>query len=205
MTNYEANPDTPDATLGIGNRQSAIGDPRLAAIWNALESVTDPEIPVLSVVDMGIVADVRVEEDSVAVDMTPTFVGCPAVDVMRSAIHDAVAALGERNVAVNVVFDPPWTSDRITEKGRERLLAFGLAPPKREGTRGLRDGGTQKSRAGSARRSFVPLDVGRLERVACPFCHSTNTTMESMFGPTLCRSIHYCNDCLQSFEHFKNV
>jgi ring-1,2-phenylacetyl-CoA epoxidase subunit PaaD len=169
----------------IGNRKLEIGHPRIAAIWRALETVTDPEIPVISVVDMGIIADVRVEDRRVAVDMTPTFVGCPALDMIRENIASAVRAAGEVEVQVNVVFDPPWSSDRITEKGRRQLKAFGLAPP--------------------VRASGAACVTPSLERVECPHCDSTNTDVESIFGPTLCRSIHYCRDCLQSFEHFKPV
>jgi ring-1,2-phenylacetyl-CoA epoxidase subunit PaaD len=169
----------------IGNRQSTIDNPRIAAIWRALETVTDPEIPVISVVDMGIIADVRVEDRRIAVDMTPTFVGCPALDVIRENIRLAVSALGEHEVEVNVVFDPPWSSDRITEEGRRKLKAFGLAPPVR-------------ACAGASLATS-------LEQVPCPHCDSTHTEVESIFGPTLCRSIHYCRDCLQSFEHFKPV
>ncbi|MDO8628998.1 MAG: 1,2-phenylacetyl-CoA epoxidase subunit PaaD [Phycisphaerales bacterium] len=169
----------------IGNRKLEIGNPRIAAIWRALETVTDPEIPVISVVDMGIIAGVRVEDRRAAVDMTPTFVGCPALAMIRENIASAVRAVGEVEVEVNVVFDPPWSSDRITEEGRRKLKAFGLAPPVRA--------------CGAA--SVAPS----LERIGCPYCDSTNTDVESIFGPTLCRSIHYCRDCLQSFEHFKPV
>jgi ring-1,2-phenylacetyl-CoA epoxidase subunit PaaD len=153
-------------------------------IRRVLETVTDPEIPVVNVIEMGIIADVRIEADGVIVDMTPTFVGCPALDVIRESIRAAVTGLGETDVTVNVVFDPPWTTDRINESGRRKLKEFGLAPP-----------GERCSATGSP----------DLERVACPHCDSSNTELESLFGPTLCRSIHYCHDCLQSFEHFKSV
>ena len=102
---------------------------RTKDIWRALESVTDPEIPVINVVEMGIIADVRINEVGVTVDMTPTFVGCPALDVIRQDIRRAVSELGEPDVTVNVVFDPPWTTDRIQPAGLEKLKAFGLAPP----------------------------------------------------------------------------
>ncbi len=160
----------------------------LDRVWAAVASVTDPEIPVLSVVELGIVPDVRVEADGnrthIEVDMCPTFAGCPALEVMAGNIRQAVEAAGFDDVKVNVVFDPPWTSDRISEEGLRKLKAFGLAPPVRCG--------------GEVKREM-------LEHVACPFCDSTNTTLESIFGPTLCRAIHYCNTCLQSFEQFKPV
>ena len=157
---------------------------RESAIWDALRSVHDPEIPVLSVVDLGMVAAVRVGEPVVEIDLTPTFVGCPAVDVIRAEIDRAVRKTGETNLAVKVVYDPPWTSDRITEQGRRKLLEFGLAPP------------GEKCSANSPDRTFD---------AQCPYCRSMNTTLESIFGPTLCRSIHYCRDCLQSFEQFKTI
>ena len=159
-------------------------DKHTKAIWRALESVTDPEIPVINVIEMGMIADVRVEGDRIVVDMTPTFAGCPALEVIRKEIRTAVSAISRCDVTVNVVFEPAWTTDRITEEGRRKLKAFGLAPP------GKRCTGDQ---------------TPDLKRIPCPFCDSTNTEMESMFGPTLCRSIHYCRDCLQSFEHFKAV
>ena len=161
-----------------------VNDDRHDRVMSVLQHVNDPEIPVLSVVDLGIIAAVRVEADGVTVDMTPTFVGCPALDVIRGDIRRAVEEIGEKNVAVNVVFDPPWTSDRITENGRRVLKEFGLAPPGRRC-------GTNES-----------PDLGA---TPCPFCDSQDTELESIFGPTLCRSIHYCRSCLQSFEHFKSV
>jgi len=176
-----ANYQLPDSS--IGNWKSAIGNPRLAAVWSALAAVTDPEIPVLNVVDMGIIAGIRLEAHGVVVEMTPTFVGCPALDVIRSEMRRAVEALGETHVEVHVVFDPPWTSDRMTETGRRKLKEFGLAPPAKCG--GVPD------------RTAPPA--------TCPHCNSTQTETESLFGPTLCRSIHYCRDCLQSFEQFKTL
>lgn len=157
---------------------------RLGAVWRALETVVDPEIPVVNVVEMGMIAGVRLNEGRVAVDMTPTFAGCPALDVIRGEIKSAIERLGERDPAVRIVYDPPWTTERISEAGRAKLKAFGLAPPGKNCTVG---------------------QTPDLERVPCPRCDSSETDMESIFGPTLCRSIHYCRNCLQSFEHFKAV
>ncbi|MFQ5496032.1 MAG: 1,2-phenylacetyl-CoA epoxidase subunit PaaD [Phycisphaerae bacterium] len=158
---------------------------RIEAAWQALQGVTDPEIPVINVVEMGIIADVRIDRGGCVVDMTPTFAACPALDVIRAGIQEAVEQAGEVSVTVNVVYDPPWNSDRISEAGRRKLKTFGLAPP-------------GKSCAGDSR-------LPDLEKIPCPYCDSSNTELESMFGPTLCRSIHYCHACLQSFEHFKTV
>ncbi|MCH9003002.1 MAG: phenylacetate-CoA oxygenase subunit PaaJ [Planctomycetes bacterium] len=158
--------------------------PRERAVWRSLEGVLDPEIPVINVIDLGIIAAVRAGDEGVEVDMTPTFAGCPALDVIRQDIAEAVKAIGEDRVTVNVVYDPPWTSDRITPDGRRKLKEFGLAPPGKRCTGG---------------------ELPNLESTLCPYCDSTNTEMESIFGPTLCRSIHYCHACKQSFEHFKAV
>lgn len=168
----------------IGNRKSEIGNSDFEWAWAALHSVFDPEIPVLSIVDMGIVAGLRIDSDEIVVDMTPTFVGCPALDVIKSDIRTALTAAGAERVRVNVVFDPPWTSDRMTDEGRRKLKEFGLAPP-------------QQCHAASPGN---PPPAAR-----CPFCDSEQTDLESLFGPTLCRSIHYCRSCLQSFEQFKTI
>ncbi|RME39108.1 MAG: phenylacetate-CoA oxygenase subunit PaaJ [Planctomycetota bacterium] len=163
---------------------SASSTERLARVYRALETVLDPEIPVLNVLEMGIVADVHIDESGVTIDMTPTFAGCPALDVLRREMVEAVRAAGEPSVTVRVVYDPPWTTDRLSEEARRKLKAFGLAPP------GPRCGAQS---------------LPEIERVPCPYCDSTDTELETMFGPTLCRSIHYCHACRQSFEHFKAV
>jgi len=157
----------------------------LETIWKALESVTDPEIPVVSVVELGIVTDVFIKDHAVTVQMTPTFAGCPALEYMHADMRRAVQAAGFPHVKIETVFDPPWSSDRISEDGRRKLKAFGLAPP--------------------ARCNGSPVTQHLLRTVACPFCNSSETVLESLFGPTLCRSIHYCNGCHQSFEQFKPV
>lgn len=155
-------------------------------VLQALQGVRDPEIPTLSVVDMGIITDVVVADDqNVRVTMTPTFVGCPAIDVMRSDVEAAVKALGVGNVEVSVTFDVPWTTNRLTEKGRAALLEHGLAPPEQFDT--------------------LTLELEVLNNVACPHCGSRKTTLKSPFGPTLCRSLHYCSECRQGFEGFKPV
>lgn len=155
-------------------------------VLTALLAVRDPEIPTISVVDMGIITDVAVHsDDAVSVRMTPTFVGCPAIDVMRKDVEQAVRDLGVSNVEVNVTFDVPWTTNRLTEKGRAALLKHGLAPPEPYET--------------------LTLELDVLNNVACPYCGSRKTTLKSPFGPTLCRSLHYCNSCLQAFEGFKPI
>ena len=152
-------------------------------IWTALDDVKDPEIPVVSVVEMGIVRDVAVRCDEVVVTMTPTFSGCPALDVMRRDIANRVRALGAANVRVETILDPPWSSDWISDAAREKLRQFGLAPPPRH------DG------------NFIAL--ASLDVIDCPRCGGNNTTVKNTFGSTLCRAIWYCHDCQDAFEQFK--
>ncbi|MEN9282333.1 MAG: hypothetical protein RL594_1268 [Bacteroidota bacterium] len=155
-------------------------------VLEALLTVHDPEIPTISVVDMGIITGVEVvSDDRVTVRMTPTFVGCPAIDVMRNDVEQAVRNLGVGVVDVVVNFDIPWSTNRLTEKGRAALLQHGLAPPEHY--------------------DDLTLELEVLNNVACPYCGSRKTTLKSPFGPTLCRSLHYCNACLQAFEGFKPV
>ena len=153
-------------------------------IWIALEAVMDPEIPVLSVVDLGIITNVNMDGSRASVKMTPTFSGCPAIKLMEKQVHDAVKALGFEEVAVETNFDVQWNTDRISAKGKEIIKNFGLAPPPQHNGN---------------------IDMNQLAHTACPHCDSENTTMKSPFGPTLCRSLHYCFDCLQAFEAFKPI
>lgn len=154
-------------------------------IWKLLEAVKDPEIPTLSMVDMGIITKVEVgPEQGVYVEMTPTFTGCPAIKMMEQMVADQLRANGIADVRVVTTFDTPWNSNKLTERGLLCLKKHGLAPPpKHEGE----------------------INDELLAHVVCPFCGSTNTEMKSPFGPTLCRSLHYCNNCLQAFEQFKPV
>jgi len=159
------------------------------AVWEALASVHDPEIPPLAITDLGIVEEVRVGEDRVDVKLLPTFVGCPALDVIRADCEAAVREMmGEREVNVRFVFDPAWTSDRITPAGREALRSHGLTPP-------------------GSKPVVIPLaSFGREAEgpgTRCPFCGSEDTVLESSFGPTLCRSTHFCRSCRNPFEAFK--
>jgi ring-1,2-phenylacetyl-CoA epoxidase subunit PaaD len=151
-------------------------------IWSALDSVMDPEIPVVSLVEMGIVRQVTVEGDAVAVIMTPTFSGCPALVEMERLIIDKVRSLGAHSITVEKSLAPAWSSDWISAEGRRKLKEFGLAPPPRHGGN---------------------LAVTFFDVVACPYCGSTNTTLKNSFGSTLCRAIYYCHACQDSFEQFK--
>lgn len=154
-------------------------------ILEALQDVKDPEIPTISVVDLGIITDVQVSDDNfVRVTMTPTFSGCPALKIMENMVKERIEQLNVKGVDVKTSFDTQWTSDMITEKGLEGLKKHGLAPPVRH-------------------NGLVQIDM--ISHVECPLCGSKNTVLKSPFGPTLCRSLHYCNDCLNAFEQFKPV
>jgi ring-1,2-phenylacetyl-CoA epoxidase subunit PaaD len=151
-------------------------------VYTLLEEVKDPEIPVLSLVDLGVITGVHIHESGVEVELTPTFVGCPALEIMKQEIADILKKNGADHVHVNVSFREPWSSDKISEKGRIALEKFGLAPPP---------------------TGQIVSDIDVLEYAVCPRCHGKNTEVRNIFGPTLCRSIHYCLDCLEAFEQFK--
>jgi ring-1,2-phenylacetyl-CoA epoxidase subunit PaaD len=151
-----------------------------------LDEIQDPEIPVISVVDLGVIKDVWVDGTRVRVAFTPTFMGCPALDAMRRAIEERIEELGG-DPEVDVVLDDSWSTDLISAAGRAKLEASGFAPP--------------------APRSAGPTTLVQLERGAfhCPWCGSTDTRLENIFGPTPCRSLRYCNACRQPFELFKTI
>lgn len=151
----------------------------------------DPEVPVLSVTELGIVRDVALDGDHVTVTVTPTYSGCPAVQVIEREILDALAAGGFPDAEVRTVFQPAWTTDWIAAEAREKLRAYGIAPP------GPRD--TDEVAGG-----LVPL-LRRRDTVACPYCGSRNTELRSEFGSTACKSTLVCNDCRQPFEQFKAI
>ncbi len=157
-----------------------------AQVWEALAGVPDPEIPVVSVVDLGIVRDVKVEDGRAHVEFTPTFLGCPALEVMREQMAARVAELGVE-AEVEVVLDDSWSTDRITGEGREKLRAAGFSPP-------------------APREATAPTLV-QLESngFRCPYCGSRDTSLENIFGPTPCRSLRYCRSCRQPFEQFKTI
>ncbi|HYZ76236.1 MAG TPA: 1,2-phenylacetyl-CoA epoxidase subunit PaaD [Gaiellaceae bacterium] len=157
-----------------------------AQVWDALAEIPDPEIPVLSLVDLGVVRDVAVENGRVRVDFTPTFLGCPALEVMQDAMAERIRALGAEP-EIRVCTDDAWSSDRISAAGREKLRVAGFAPP------------TPRAQGGP---TLVQLQSAVFR---CPYCGSTDTRLENLFGPTPCRSLRYCTSCRQPFEQFKTV
>jgi ring-1,2-phenylacetyl-CoA epoxidase subunit PaaD len=159
----------------------------------ALDSVPDPEIPGVSIVELGMIGDIEVGSGGIRVELLPTFVGCPALEVIRDSIEVRLAGFG-LPVAVDVSFATPWSSDRISPEGRKKLRRSGFAPP-------------PPVRAG---RGLPMLELSAVapraeEVVACPYCGSARTTLDNAFGPTQCRSIRHCEDCRQPFEAFKSI
>ncbi len=159
-------------------------DTRAEEVYAWLEEVKDPEIPVLSLVDLGVITHVDVNGESVTVEMTPTFVGCPAMDFMKAEVESVLKKHGILQPRVEITFRKAWSSDMISEKGKQALKQFGLAPP-------------------PSTKIFTDLEI--LETSPCPRCNGNNTELKNPFGPTLCRSIHYCHDCHEAFEQFKPV
>ena len=155
-------------------------------IWSALEEVKDPEIPVVSVVEMGIVREVELENERVTVAMTPTFSGCPALRVMHDDIETKLREIGFEEVEVKTVLSPPWSTDWITEAARAKLHEFGISPPA----------------PSSEDDGLIRLETSP---ASCPRCGSFDTATKNTFGPTLCKSIHVCNHCKEPFEAFKSI
>jgi len=153
--------------------------------WTYLDEVADPEVPVLSIIDLGIVRDVFVDSaiGSVRVVITPTYSGCPAMDVIAMQIRMCLLSKGAKQVLVENQISPSWTTDWMTEKGKDKLEAYGIAPPKR--------------------KSSNPLALFEEDTVTCPKCKSDDTVLTSQFGATSCKALYKCNHCKEPFEHFK--
>ncbi len=157
-----------------------------AAVWEALAAIPDPEIPVISLVELGVIRDVQVENGRVRVEFTPTFLGCPALQVMRDGMAERIRALGG-DPQVDVILDDSWSTDRITPEGREKLRRAGFAPP---------------APRAAGRPNLIQLQKRGFR---CPYCSSTETRLDNLFGPTPCRSLRYCESCRQPFEQFKTI
>ena len=157
----------------------------LASLTELLHQVKDPEIPTISLIDLGVITHIDITpEQFVHIKMTPTFSGCPAMDYMKNNVEEVLQENGITEFSVEMNFDTQWSSNNITPEGLVAIRKHGLAPPPQHN---------------------LIIDIDILKKVKCPFCESTNTTLKSPFGPTLCRSLHYCNNCAQAFEQFKPV
>lgn len=161
--------------------------PNAEQVWEALARIPDPEIPVINVVEMGIVRDVQIEGQRATISMTPTFSGCPALHLIREQLEQTARSLGFREVEVRTVLSPPWSTDWITPEAKERLRQYGIAPPKP-----------------TAQQEGMLIQL-EASPTRCPRCGSLNTSVKNTFGPTLCKAIYVCNDCKEPFESFKTV
>lgn len=173
------------------NPQSITGDAAISAARAVAETVTDPELPMLTLHDLGVLRDVRAEGERVVVEITPTYSGCPALTEMRVDLTRRLRAAGYADVDVRMVLSPPWTSDDITDHGRRVLAEHGIAPP------------------GPASRRIqgpVPLTLGKPPpRTACPQCGSSDTVEISRFGSTSCKALYRCRSCAEPFEYLKAI
>ena len=158
--------------------------------WEILEQVTDPEIPVLSILDLGIVRDIKLNGNEIEVIITPTYSGCPAMDVIAMNIRIALLQNGYKNIKLTQQLSPAWTTDWLTEKGKQKLKAYGIAPPQ------SRSDGPPSDRIA---KLLFHEDVN----IECPLCHSRNTRLLSQFGSTACKALYQCNDCKEPFDYFK--
>jgi ring-1,2-phenylacetyl-CoA epoxidase subunit PaaD len=151
-------------------------------IWQALNTISDPEIPVVTLVELGIVREVQVERETVVITITPTFAGCPAMHFMREEIFEKLSTIGVEKIEVRTSLNPPWTSEWLSDEVRAKINRFGIAPPPHH---------------------TGDIEFKLMEVVTCPYCGSKDTVMDNPFGPTLCQSLHYCRTCQQSFQRFK--
>jgi ring-1,2-phenylacetyl-CoA epoxidase subunit PaaD len=153
-------------------------------IWRILEEVKDPEVPVLSVVDLGVVRTVSVQDDQIDITITPTYSGCPAMDVISMDIRLKLLEKGFKNIRVQQSLSPAWTTDWMSEAGKQKLKAFGIAPP-------------------NQKQQFCNTEMFAEEAVQCPRCGSYHTRLVSQFGSTACKAMYQCNDCKEAFDYFK--
>lgn len=162
-------------------------------IWQILESVMDPEVPVLSIIDLGIVRDVKIDSSNlppgrqvkINITTTPTYTGCPAMDVINMNIRLALIETGFTNIEIKTVLSPAWTTDWMTEQGKQKLKAYGIAPP-------------------NPKQIVCTTDIFQeKEAIQCPHCNSYNTQLISRFGSTACKALYKCNDCQEPFDYFK--
>lgn len=152
--------------------------------WSLLAEIIDPEVPALNIVELGIIRDVVVENTSITVVITPTYSGCPAMEMIENQIKNILQKNGFEQININVIYSPPWTTDWLSEKTKKKLKEYGITPP--------------------SKATFVNDPFNKIkEKILCPFCNSEETILKSQFGSTACKAIYYCNNCLQPFDYFK--
>ena len=155
-------------------------------VWNILNEIPDPEIPVISIVELGVVRDFAIQDKNIDIVITPTYTGCPATNFFEKDITTELIKAGFTTVNITHQYNPAWTTDLISEESREKLRKYGIAPP---------DGRTSD-------KNFL---LGKDPKVKCPQCKSSNTKMISQFGSTACKSLYQCNECLETFDYFKCI
>ena len=153
-------------------------------LWQLLEAVKDPEVPVISVVELGVVRHIELKDETAHLTITPTYSGCPAMQVMEDDIRACLAEHGIYKVEVTTVLAPAWTTDWLTDTAKEKLREYGIAPPEQT----------------TSDKSFL---TGQPKSVTCPLCGSKNTALVSQFGSTACKALYKCSDCLEPFDYFK--
>jgi len=162
-----------------------IQDATIETIWQLLATVPDPEVPVLSVVDLGIIRNVEMKHGAIRVTITPTYSGCPAMDVISMQIRMTLLEKGFHDVQIDTALSPAWTTDWMSEAGKQKLKAYGIAPP-------------------TIRQQVCHTDLFQQdEAIECPLCGSYNTRMISQFGSTACKALYQCNNCMEPFDYFK--
>jgi ring-1,2-phenylacetyl-CoA epoxidase subunit PaaD len=163
------------------HRQSVISE---REVWDLLKEVKDPEVPVLSILDLGIARDVKIDEGKITIIITPTYSGCPAMDVISMDIRLKLIEKGYRNISIQQQLSPAWTTDWMSEEGKQKLKAFGIAPP-------------------NPKQQFCTSEMFKEEAIQCPHCNSYHTEVISQFSSTACKAMYRCLDCKEAFDYFK--
>jgi ring-1,2-phenylacetyl-CoA epoxidase subunit PaaD len=156
-------------------------------IWELLHQIPDPEIPVIDIVELGVIRDIKIiDQATISITITPTYSGCPAMKQMEDDIIKKISSFGFSDIRINVVYNPPWTTDWITENAKEKLNNYGIAPPEHS----------------SIDKGIL---LGKERKVKCPRCNSLTTILVSQFGSTACKALYKCSDCLEPFDYFKCI
>lgn len=156
-------------------------------ILSLLSAIPDPEIPVITIIELGVIRDIEItDETSISLKITPTYSGCPAMKQIEDDVRKKLSENGFKNITINTIFSPPWTTDWITPEAKEKLRIYGIAPPEHS----------------TEDKSWL---TGKTKTIACPRCKSQNTKLISQFGSTACKALYQCQDCLDPFDYFKCI